>query len=101
MSKNKNLDITSFTILHDNVLVQAIEITERDGIVKPSSYEDKPELGKVLAVGSGRQLESGEVVALKVKPGQIALFNEYSATKINLEGTDFYIIREEDIIAVK
>ena len=96
--KSNNFDITKFHILYDNVLVKAIEIEEKGGIIKPSSYENKPELGKIISVGHGRYFENGEIVPLIVKVGQVVLYNKYSATKFNLDGYDYFIIREEDII---
>lgn len=96
-------DITKYTILHDHVLVRGIKIEEVNGILKPDSYDDKPKMGKVITVGLGRMvqaLSSSPVVRipLTVKKGQTVLFNEYSSTKYNLNGDDYYIIREEDIV---
>lgn len=98
MSK-KNIDITKFNILYDNVLVKAVEISEKDGIVKPAQYEDKPEIGEVLNVGEGRLLESGDILPLKVKKGDTVFFNKYSSTKFNFDGDDIYLVREDDIVA--
>ena len=95
------MDITKFRILQDNVLVEALDIKEKDGIIKPSSYEDKPELGIVRSVGKGRMLDNGTIISIDVKVGDTVLFNRYSATKYNLDGNDFFIVREEDIVAVK
>ena len=102
MKKQKlKTDITKFRILYDNVLIKAFEIEERDGIIRPSSYEKKPELGIIITVGTGRVFDTGETVPLQVKVGQTALFNKYSATKFNLDGYDYYIVREEDIIGTQ
>lgn len=98
MSK-KNIDITKFNILYDNVLIRAVEITEKNGIVKPAQYEDKPEIGEVLNVGEGRMLENGTIVPLKVKKGDTVFFNKYSSTKFNFDGDDIYLVRQEDIVA--
>lgn len=100
MAKRKqlNLDVASFNILNDNVFVKGIEIEERDGIIKPASYEDKPELGTVIKVGTGRILDSGTVVPLAVKPGDTVYFNKYSTTKFNFDGEDYFVVREEDIV---
>ena len=93
-----NIDPTKLRLFHDNVLIEAFEIESKDGIVNPSSYEDKPELGVVLSVGPGRVLESGEVISPQVKKNDIVLFNKYSPVKINVDGRDFYVVREEDIV---
>lgn len=94
-----NLDITKFTFFLDNVLIKAIQIKERDGIVKPSSYEDKPELGEVIAFGKGRVFDTGIVEPIELKKGDIVLFNRYSATKYNFDGVDHYVVRIEDVVA--
>jgi len=96
--KRPNLDVDSFHILYDNVFVKGIEIEERDGIVKPASYDDKPELGLVIKVGTGRILETGEILPLAVKPGDTVYFNKYSSTKFNFDGEDYFVVREEDVI---
>lgn len=97
MSK-KNIDITKFNILYDNVLVKAVEISEKDGIVKPAQYEDKPEIGEVLNVGEGRIFDNGTIVPLKVKKGDTVFFNKYSSTKFNFDGDDIYLVREDDVL---
>jgi len=96
--KQPNLDVSSFNILYDNVFVKGLEIEERDGIVKPASYDDKPELGVVIKVGGGRLLDDGAVVPLSVKPGDTVYFNKYSTTKFNFDGEDYFVVREEDIV---
>lgn len=97
-SKQPNLDVASFHILYDNVFVKGIEIEERDGIIKPASYEDKPELGTVIKVGGGRLLDSGTVVPLSVQAGDTVYFNKYSTVKFNFDGEDYFVVREEDIV---
>ena len=99
--KKNNLDIKKFRIFHDNVLVEPVIVEERDGIIKPTLTENKPELGKVLSIGPGRWLESGDVVPMQVKVGETVYFNQYSSTKINLDGTTYYIVREEDIVGAR
>lgn len=93
--------IEDFNILYDNVLVLPIDIDEVNGIVRPQQYDDKAEIAKVLKVGEGRIFDNGTIIPLRVKPGHIVFFNRYSTTKSNLNGTDYLIIREEDIIAYK
>mgnify|MGYP001575259050 CR=1 FL=1 len=98
MSKTKNIDIKKFHILYDNVFVRGIDIEEKDGIIKPAQYEDKPEIGEVISVGEGRIFDNGTIVPLKVQPGDIVYFNKYSTTKFNFDGSDWYAVREEDIL---
>lgn len=103
MSKNQlkqknKFDITEFDMLYDNVLVKAIEIEEVSGIIKPNQYEDKPELGEVVAVGHGKLTDKGELVPLSLMVGDTVYFNKYSTTKFRSEGLDYYVIREEDCI---
>lgn len=93
-----NLDIEKFNILYDNVFVRGIEIEERDGIVKPAQYDDKPEIGEVVRVGEGRIFDNGTIVPLKVKVGDTVYFNKYSTVKFNFDGKDYYVVREEDIV---
>ena len=98
MSK-KNIDITKFHILYDNVMIKSVEISERDGIVKPAQYDDKPEIGEVIGVGEGRIFDNGTIIPLKVKMGDTVFFNKYSSTKFNFDGEDVYVVREEDVIS--
>lgn len=94
---NKYQDITKYKLLYDNVLIKGIKIDDIDGIIQPDSYEDKPQLGEVITVGTGRLLDSGATKELDVKVGDHVLFNQHSTTKFNLDGNDFYIVREEDV----
>ncbi len=94
-----NVDIREFNILYDNVFVKGINISVRDGIYRPAQYEDKPEIGEVINIGNGRLLENGTTVPLAVKIGDVVYFNKYSSTKFNFDGEDYYIVREEDIVA--
>lgn len=95
------MDITTFRMLHDNVLIKSIEVREKDGILKPQSYEDKPEVGEVISIGAGRILENGGVTDMMVAVGETVLFNKYSATKFNLDGKDYYVVRQEDVVGAK
>ena len=93
-----NIDITKFTLFLDNVLIKAVQIEKRGKVVKPASYEDKPELGEVISFGKGRVFDTGVVEPIELEKGDIVLFNRYSATKYNLDGHDYYIVRIEDVI---
>jgi chaperonin GroES len=88
--------------LHDRVLVERIEEAEqvRGGIIIPDSAKEKPQEGKVIAVGKGKRLEDGSIVALDVKPGDRILFGKYSGSEIRLEENEYLILREDEILAV-
>ena len=88
--------------LHDRVIVQREEEerTSPGGIVIPDTATEKPIQGKILAVGNGKILDSGDVRALDVKVGDKILFGKYSGTEVKVEGEDLLVMREEDIMAV-
>ena len=88
--------------LGDRVVIELVESEEKtaSGIVFPETAKEKPQEGKVVAVGSGRVLESGERVALEVKAGDRIIFSKYAGTEVKYEGTDYLILRESDILAV-
>lgn len=79
------------------MLVQPFFVEETGGIARPQQYEDKPEWGEVIVAGEGRLFDNGTLVPLKVKAGDLILFQKYSAQKFRHNGEDFIIIREEDI----
>jgi len=91
-------DITKFKLFLDNILVKAIQIEKRGMAVKPANYEDKPNIGEVISVGTGRVFDTGVVEPIDLKKGDTILFNMYSATKYNLDGNEYYVIRIEDVI---
>ena len=88
--------------LHDRVIVrrEEEERTSPGGIVIPDTAAEKPIQGKVLAVGNGKILDSGDVRHLDVKVGNKVLFGKYSGTEVKVEGEDLLVMREEDIMAV-
>jgi chaperonin GroES len=88
--------------LHDRLLVRRIEEKEtaKGGIIIPDSAKEKPQEGKVLAVGNGKILENGTKVALDVKVGDKILFGKYSGTDIKIDGEEVLILREEEVLAV-
>ncbi len=91
-----------FRPLGDHLLVRPMpreEIT-KSGIVLPDTAKEKPQQGEVLAVGSGRILENGQRVPMEVKPGDKILFSKYAGTEVKLEGEDYLILRETDVLAV-
>ncbi len=88
--------------LHDRVLVQRVEEGEsRQGsIIIPDSAKEKPQQGKVKAVGNGKLLDNGERVALDVKAGDRILFGKYSGSDIKLDGEEYMILKEDEILAI-
>ena len=93
---------TKFTPLHDRVLVRRIEEvgTTRGGIIIPDTAKDKPSEGEVISVGRGKSNDEGKVFPLAVKEGDHILFGKYSGTEIKLDGEDFIIMREEEVLGV-
>ena len=88
--------------LYDRIVVKRIEEQEttRNGIVIPDSAKEKPQEGEVIAVGHGKRLEDGKLVALDVKAGDRILFGKYSGSETKLEGTEYIIMREDDVLGV-
>ena len=88
--------------LHDRLLVKRVEgeAKSKGGIIIPDTAKEKPQEGKVIAVGSGRVTDDGKVVALEVKKGDRVLFGKYSGSEVQIEGEKHLIIREEDILAI-
>jgi len=88
--------------LGDRVVIELVESEEKtaSGIVLPDTAKEKPQEGKVVAVGTGRVLDSGERVALEVKEGDRIIFSKYAGTEVKYEGTEYLILRESDILAV-
>jgi chaperonin GroES len=93
---------TKFTPLHDRILVRRVEEAEttRGGIIIPDSAKDKPQEGEVISVGKGKISEEGKVRPLDVKDGDRILFGKYSGTEIKIDGEDFIIMREEEVLGV-
>ena len=88
--------------LYDRIVVKRIDEKEttRHGIIIPDSAQEKPQEGEVLATGNGKRLEDGTIVALDVKAGDRVLFGKYSGSEIKLDGVEFIIMREDDILGI-
>ena len=88
--------------LQDRVIVKRIEEEEKTkgGIIIPDTAKEKPIEAKVVAVGTGRILDSGEVRALAVKKGDLVLFGKYGGTEVKIDGEDHLILREDDILGI-
>jgi len=93
---------TKLTPLHDRVVIRRIEEGEtvRGGIIIPESAKEKPQEGEVLSVGKGKSNDEGKVFPLDVKVGDRVLFGKYSGTEIKIDGEDFLIMREEEILGI-
>ena len=93
---------TTVTPLGDNVLVKRLEAetTTAGGIVLPESAKEKPRQGVVVSVGEGRLGDDGERTALQVKKNDQVIFSSYAGTEVNVDGTDYLIVREDEILAV-
>ena len=88
--------------LHDRVIVQRLEEEEKTkgGIIIPDTAKEKPQQGKVVAVGKGKVNDDGKVTPLDVKAGDKILFGKYSGTEVKIEGEEYLIMREDDILGV-
>jgi len=88
--------------LHDKILVKRLEAAEvtKGGIIIPDTAKEKPQEGKVIAVGSGRVTEEGTVVPLEVKKGDKILFSKYGGTDINIDGEEYIILEESEVVAI-
>ena len=93
---------TKFRPLYDRILITRVKSEEKTsgGIIIPDSAKEKPQEGEVVAVGNGKILEEGKRVALEVKTGDRILFGKYSGNDIKLDGEEFVIIREEDVLGI-
>jgi len=91
------------TPLGDRVVIKVIEEEEKTpgGIVLPDTAKEKPTVGEIIAVGSGRILDSGQKVAPEVKKGDKVVFSRYGGTEVKIDGEEYLIMRESDILAIK
>jgi len=88
--------------LHDRILVERLEEKEvkKGGIIIPDTAKEKPQEGKVIAVGNGKVNDDGKKVPLDVKAGDKILFGKYSGSEVKIDDKEFLIMREEDILAI-
>ena len=88
--------------LHDRLVVRRIEEKEtvKGGIIIPDTAKEKPQEGEVVAVGNGKVLENGTKVAMDVKAGDRVLFGKYSGTDIKIDGQEYLILREDEVLAI-
>ena len=88
--------------LHDRILVQRVEEESKTkgGIIIPDTAKEKPAEGKVIAIGNGRLGEDGKVIPLEVKANDRVLFGKYSGTEVKIEGEEYLIMREDDVLGI-
>jgi chaperonin GroES len=97
--KEKRMNIRP---LHDRLIVKRFDEEEKTkgGIIIPDNAKEKPQQGEVIAVGNGKVLEDGKTVPLEVKKGDRVLFGKYSGTEIKIDGIDYLMMREDDILGI-
>jgi len=88
--------------LHDRILVERIESEEKTagGIILPDSAKEKPQQGKVIAAGAGKKAEDGKLIPMDVKVGDKILFGKYSGSEVKIDGVEYLIMREDDVLGV-
>ena len=88
--------------LHDRVVIRRLEEerTSAGGIVIPDTATEKPSRGEVVAIGTGKMLDSGDVIPLAIKVGEQILFGKYAGTEVKVAGAEYVVMREDDIMAV-
>ena len=91
-----------FRPLYDRILVERVESEEvtKGGIILPDTAKEKPQQGKVIAVGSGKRTEDGKIIPLELKAGDTILFGKYSGSEIKIEGTEYLIMKEDDVLGL-
>jgi chaperonin GroES len=94
--------MAKFTPLHDRILVRRVEEAEttRGGIIIPDTAKEKTQEGEVISVGRGKSNDEGKVFPLAVKDGDRVLFGKYAGTEITIDGDDFVIMREEEVLGI-
>lgn len=95
-------ELMKFRPLHDRVVVRRIDAEEktRGGIIIPDTAKEKPQEGEVIAVGPGGRNERGELVPLDVRAGDTVLFGKWSGTEVKIDGVDYLIMKESDIMGI-
>ena len=92
----------NFRPLHDRVLVQPLDGEEKTagGIIIPDTAKEKPSEGKVIAVGPGAKTEDGKILPMEVKVGDLVLFGKWSGTEVKIDGVEYSIMKESDIMCI-
>jgi chaperonin GroES len=101
-SQERRTQVMNIRPLHDRIIVERIEeeTMTASGIIIPDSAKEKPQEGTVIAVGKGKVTEDGKILALDVKVGDKVLFGKYSGTEIKIEGNEYLMMREDDVLGV-
>lgn len=88
--------------LHDRIVVEAAAKEEKtaSGIILPDSAQEKPLKGTVIAAGPGKRLDSGQLAPIGVSVGEVVLYGKYAGTEVNVDGSDYIILRADDVLAV-
>jgi len=91
-----------FRPLYDRILVERVESEEvtKGGIILPDTAKEKPQQGKIIAVGSCKRTEDGKIIPLELKAGDTILFGKYSGSEIKIEGTEYLIMKEDDVLGL-
>ena len=91
-----------FRPLHDRVLIEVLDSEEKTsgGIIIPDTAKEKPQEGKVVAVGSGARTEDGKIIPMDVKVGDLVLFGKWSGTEVKMNGEEYLIMKESDIMGI-
>jgi chaperonin GroES len=94
--------MASIKPLHDRVVIERVEAEEKtaSGIVLPGSATEKPDMGVVISVGDGKVLDSGTKIAMNVKAGDKVIFGKYSGQTVKVDGNEYIIMREDDILGI-
>jgi len=102
MGKTSMASTKGLRPLHDRIIVERMSEDEKSagGIIIPDSAKEKPQRGKVLAVGKGKIAEDGSIRPLDLKAGDVVLFGKYAGTEVKIENQDRLIMREDDVLAV-
>ncbi len=91
-----------FRPLHDRVLIEVLDSEEKTsgGIIIPDTAKEKPQEGKVVAIGSGMRTEGGKIIPMDVKVGDLVLFGKWSGTEVKIDGKEYSIMKESDIMGI-
>jgi len=91
-----------FRPLHDRILVERVESEEvtKGGIILPDTAKEKPQQGKVIAVGAGKRTEEGKLIPTEVKEGDVILFGKYSGSEVKIDGVEYLIMKEDDVLGL-
>ena len=100
--RNENFSITDYPEESDIVIVKAHEAEEKtaSGIILPDTAKEKPQMGEIVAVGTGKTSDAGNLVKMSLQVGDTVLYGKYSGTEINIDGQELLIMRESDVLAV-